>query len=220
LKSPAFEKGDILVATDCQDYSIFQKTNDDGSNPIAHDANAFLNGTSNDLGVRYGLDSPARVYKLDTTTYFINKTNFDFCYNNTDKAIASNIEDLQFQFLFDEDNDGNLTEESWQDNLGAHNPSQVRAIRIFLLAMSAPDYGYTDTNTYDYPNSPYYTPDPNNTYKDGNGNLKPANPFGSDNGSGGSPASMAPISHPNAGEHRHRYLASAVVLLRNAGLQK
>ena len=57
--------------------------------------------------------------------------------------------------------------------------------------MSAPDYGYTDTNTYVYPNSPY---------------------------AASSPASFAPIASPSDGEHRHRYLASAVVLLRNTGL--
>jgi len=221
VKADNFAQDDILVATDCGNYSIFQKTNaQDLTSPyiIQHAPSTGLNGTSNDLSYPFGVSAPARIFKLNTATYFINKDNYDFCFNNYKAPIASNIEDLQFQFLFDADDDGDLSEETWQNNLGALTPQGVRAIRIWLLAMSEPDYGYTDNNTYDYPNSPYYTPNPNSIYKDAAGNLKPGNPYNSTNGGGGSPASMAPITNPDAGEHRHRYLASAVVLLRNAGL--
>ncbi len=190
LKSAAFEEGDILVVSDCQNYSIFQKTNV-ASTTAARAVNTGLNDASIDLLHNYGQAAPARVYKLNTATYFIRKDNFEFCYNNINQPIASNIEDLQFQFLFDTDDDKDLTEETWQGNLGANDPSKVRAIRIYMLAMSEPDYSYTDTNTYDYPNSPY---------------------------AASSPASFAPMASPSAGEHRHRYLASAVVLLRNSGL--
>ena len=205
LKTGAFDLWDILVVSDCQNFSIFQKTNADNANPVAHAINTGINGTSDDLKKNYGAAAPARVYKLNTATYFINKNNFDFCYNNTDQPIASNIEDLQFQFLFDTDDDKDLTEESWQGNLGASAPSDVRAIRIYMLAMSEPDYSYTDNHNYNYPNSPYCSAAWN------------ADPLSSCSGVG-SPASMAPITSPGAGEHRHRYLASAVVLLRNAGL--
>jgi type IV pilus assembly protein PilW len=204
LKTGAFDQDDILVVSDCENYSIFQKTNGNGLNPVAHAANTGLNGASDDLQKNYGQGAPARVYKLNTATYFITKGDFNFCYNNINQPVANNIEDLQFQFLFDEDDDDDLAEEVWQDDLGAHDPQDVRAIRIWLLAMSEPDYGYTDKNNYNYPNSPYCDA------------AWAADPDSSCSGVG-TPASFAPMASPSAGEHRHRYLASAVVLLRNSG---
>jgi type IV pilus assembly protein PilW len=202
--NPNFDQGDILVVSDCENYSIFQKTNGENTISVEHAAGTGLNGASNDLGKKYGQSDPARVYKLNTATYFIRKDNFDFCYNTIGRPIASNIEDLQFQFLFDTDGDKDLTEEAWQNSLGGSDPQDVRAIRIWLLAMSEPDYGYTDSNNYNYPNSPYcdaaWDADPDSSCS-----------------SVATPASFAPMASPSAGEHRHRYLASAVVLLRNSG---
>jgi hypothetical protein len=218
-----FADGDILYITDCKNYSLFQKTGvtaavalpDTGK--IKHDAGAGINGADSNLNYLYGSTEPlAWVYKLNTATYFIHKDKYTLNLNLASAPLASNIEDLQFEFLFDELNDGSLTNDVWVTNLGAHTAREVRAVRIWVLAMSDTDFTYTDPNTYDYPNSRYYTPTAN-TYKDAAGNWKPVNPFHSTNGAGGSPTILARTS-PSHDKNRHRYLASAVVILRNAGL--
>lgn len=195
LKSSGFDTNDILYITDCSNYSLFQKTNGPAAT-VQHAASGLNN--SADLMKNYGDQSAARVFKLNTATYFVHTGDFNLCYNATNQAIASNIEDLQFEFLSDENNDGNLADDlsatpsHWRTVLAAPVPTSakaVRAIRIWVLAMSEPDYTYTDTNTYVYPGSPY---DPD------------------------SPATLL-LPSPVDGEHRHRYLASAVVFLRNAG---
>jgi len=184
-----FGQSEILYVTDCEYFSLFQKTDSNYTTTVKHEATG-INDT-NDLGENYGQKSLARVYRLASATYFIRKDKFQLCYNSTGEAIANNIEDLQFQFLFDEDGDNDLSDEVWQDSLGAHESKDVRAVRIWLLAMSEPDFSFTDTDKYDYPNSPY---------------------------AANSPAELAPITKPAYGEHRHRFFASAVVYLRNAGL--
>lgn len=212
-----FGKGDIIMVTDCVEAALFQKTNCSDNKTVRHTQadNCVSEGPplANPLNVsvnllkNYGQVVPARAYKLQSSTYFIRRDDpadpddggFDLLHNATNRAIAKNIEDLQFQFLFDEScagvpcltGDKLLTDEVWRDNLGAHTSKEVRAIRVWVLAMSEPDYGYTDTDTYDYPNSPYAV---------------------------SSPAALAPINSPSDGEHRRRYLTSAVVYLRNAGL--
>jgi prepilin-type N-terminal cleavage/methylation domain-containing protein len=59
--------------------------------------------------------------------------------------IAENIEDLQFQYGIDTNNDG--TVDSWADNPA--DITQIKAARVFLLARTAnPDREYTDRNIY------------------------------------------------------------------------
>lgn len=212
LSSRAYALGDILYITDCEDFSLFQKTNGPDLLTAAHTTTPPSLNTTNNLKF-YGREAPARVFKLNTSTYFLNKGSFNLCHNDTDRPIASNIEDLQFEFLFDNScagvacvgGDGLLTDESWTTGLGANTSKDVRAVRIWLLAMSDTDFTFTDTNNYNYPSSPYCSAAWN------------ADPLSSCSGTG-SPASLAPITSPTNGEHRHRYLASAVVYLRNAGL--
>jgi prepilin-type N-terminal cleavage/methylation domain-containing protein len=200
LTAVGFSQNDILYLTDCDDFTLFQQTADtDGDRTTVEH---LVAGVSSDLGKKYGEAALARAFRLTTKTYFIRKDRYTLNLNSYEFPIASGIEDLQFEFLFDEDGDKNLAEETWVSNFGAHTSKEVRAVRIWLLAMSDTDYAYTDTNTYDYPNSPYYSA---------------ANPFASANGAGGSPAALAPAGPAN-GEHRHRFLASTVVYLRNAGL--
>lgn len=195
LSASAYDKNDILYLTDCLNYSLLQKSNGAGTT-VAH-AVTGLN-TTEDLGKNYGSQTTAWISKLNTATYFIHDNGkFELCRNASNAQIASNIEDLQFEFLADENANGTLTDDPWRSDLasyGALSPSggkAVRAVRIWVLAMSDTDFTYTDTNTYVYPNSPY---------------------------AASSPAAQAPIASPANGEHRHRYLASAVVYLRNAGL--
>lgn len=215
----AYAEGDILYIGDCEHFALFQKTADTDGNNYTLEHDATLLNTTADLGKTYGATAPAKLFKLNVVPYFIDGTNSlgQLSRGTQGDDIATNIEDLQVEFLFDTDADDDLGDEAWQDGFGTFTSKDVRAVRIWVLAMSSPDYGYTDNDTYDYPNSPYYTPDPNTTYRDAAGNLKQPNPYNSLNGPGGSPASQLPLA--NDGEYRYRYLASAVVYLRNGGLK-
>ncbi|MCK5323250.1 MAG: PilW family protein, partial [Desulfobulbaceae bacterium] len=200
LTSNSFNNGDILVISDCEHYSIFQKTNSDDTLSIAHlDCNSCVNDNNDDSlntdsDLSHAYDTTAKVYKLKINTYFIDDTTLDLSLNATQFDIAENIEDLQFQYLYDTDNDNDLTDETWTDTIAAgFTTSDVAAIRIFVLLRS--DFeasGHTNTDTYDYPNSLYYSA---------------ANPFGSANGAGGAP-----------GDGYYRSLLSTIVYMRNYNL--
>ena len=208
-----FKQDEILYITDCQNYSLLQKT-DTGVASVTHQIDTGINNSNPSLGKAYGSETPARVSTLNTATYFIhNNGEFELCRNDTGRQIASNIEDLQFEFLGDlscagvacANGDGSLADEAWQSSPAAFTTERpVRAVRIWVLAMSDPDYGYSDTNNYNYPNSQYCAAAYN-----------VANPGVC--GGTGSPATLA-LASPHDGKNRHRYLASAVVYLRNAGL--
>jgi type IV pilus assembly protein PilW len=217
LNEGGYATGDIIYMTDCANFALFQKTNGDNALTIEHDDSSSTYNTSKDLGKIYGVTAPTKLFKLNVVPYFIEADANQLSRGTKGEDIASNIEDLQVEFLFDTNDDGVLSDENWQDGLGTHSSKEIRAVRVWVLAMSDPDYGYTDNNTYDYPNSPYYTPSPNTTYRNEKGLVKPGNPFASANGGGGSPAAQAPLA--GDGEHRFRYLASSVIYLRNAGLK-
>ncbi len=188
-----FNTGDILKISDCEHYSIFQKTNSRGTASISHEVKSgFLNNTP-DLGHAYGVNS--KVYKLTINTYFVDNETLDLSRNSKSIDIAENVEDLQFQYKIDANNNENLTDDAWSDKIPAgSDTSDAAAIRIFVLVRS--DFetsGHKDIETYDYPNSPYYSP---------------ANPFSSKNKSrnagGGAP-----------GDGYYRLLMSTTVYLRN-----
>ncbi len=187
LYRKAFNNGDTLYVTDCEEYAIFDKTNGtEPSKTVEHGVN---------LGRAYGTPLPARVYRFETAVYRVNGAQLR---DINGQVIANNIEDLQFEFITDSDDDGELNDENWANTFT--NAADVRAIRIWVLAMSDTAYSYTDTNTYDYPNSPYHSGTaPYNT-----------------NGTGGSPASQTGLSADL--KHRYRYLASTIVYLRNAAI--
>jgi type IV pilus assembly protein PilW len=193
LGRPAFVNGDTLLVTDCEEYAVFTKTNGSTTEPSATVVHA-------DLIRVYGAPQPSRVYSFESSAYRVDGAELKL--NNN--VIAANIEDLQFEFISDSDNDGELNDEAWKQNLTgppAIEIEDIRVIRVWVLAMSDTAYTYTDTSTYDYPNSPYYSTD---------------NPFASTNGAGGSPAAQAGLA--NDRKHRYRYLASAVVYVRNLGI--
>lgn len=189
LGRAAFVNGDELLVTDCDEYAVFTKTNGSTTTPSATVAHADLNRI-------YGAMQPARVYDFQSSAYRVKDGALIL---GVDDEVADNIEDLQFEFIEDTDNDGDLSDQDWQQTFA--DPAEVRAVRVWVLAMSDTAYSYTDNNTYDYPNSPYHS-----------GEI----PAFSTNGAGGSPASRAPLA--NDGEHRFRYLASATIYLRNAGI--
>lgn len=196
-----FAKGDVLLITDCEEYAIFRKTNCSDTFLVRHSTaddcpsespplTTF--NSSADLARAYGSPQPARVYGFASSTYRLNGA--DLMLNTN--VIAANIEDLQFEFIEDLNQDG-VYDEAWSQTFT--NVNDIGFIRVWVLAMSDPVYTYTDTDTYDYPNSPYYS--------------VADNPFASDHGAGGSPASQVGLA--NDKKHRYRYLASAVIDLRN-----
>jgi len=187
-----FSRGDILYITDCEFYSVFQKTNCDSTfsasnNPGHGTTDTCPSGgtpnpsnSSDDLGQPYGLH--ARVYNLVINTYFIKDNSFAISQNNTGTDIVSNIEDLQFQYKYDANGNNDLADDAWIDDPVAAgiDASDIGEIKIYVLAISDEVFSYTNNNLYDYPSSPYATTAP--------------------------------------GDYRYRYLASAVVTLRNSGL--
>jgi type IV pilus assembly protein PilW len=186
LARRAFATGESLLITDCEEYAVFNKTNPTDD--------TFLLGHGNlDLKRAYGAPLPARVYNFESFAYRIDGGSLRL---NGSDVVAENIEDLQFEFMTDSDNDGKLDDESWVETFPA---GEVRAVRVWVLAMSDPVYTHPDTDTYDYPNSPY---------------ASATSPFTSRGI--GSPASQAALA--NNLKHRYRYLASAIIYLRNAGL--
>ena len=186
LTNKSFNQGDILLVSDCEHYSIFQKTTSNNTYSLKHEATG-LNSTNN---LSHAYDTTAKVYKLKINTYFIDNTTLELSVNAKNFDIADNVEDLQFQYLYDTDGDNDLSDENWADTVTTGDTSDVGAIRIFILFRS--DFvatGYTNTETYDYPNSPYYSA---------------TNSFSSTNGGGGA---------PNDGYYRS--LLSKIVYLRN-----
>jgi Tfp pilus assembly protein PilW len=215
LARQTFDKGDALLITDCEEYAIFIKTNCSDTFNVKHTAedncpseNPALTtfNSSEDLLRAYGSPQPARVYSFASSAYRIENADLMLRSNNngTSSEVAANIEDLQFEFIEDLNQNRDLTDDGdsadpdgWRDSFT--NLADVRAVRVWVLAMSDPAYTYTDTNTYDYPNSPYSS----------------ATSTFSSRGVG-SPASQAGLA--NNRKHRYRYLASSIVYLRNAGI--
>ncbi|MDF1578269.1 MAG: PilW family protein, partial [Desulfobulbales bacterium] len=75
------------------------------------------------------------------------------------RIVADNIEDLQFEFLEDTDDDGDLGDQSWSATFG--DPNLVGAIRVWVLAMSEVVNDYTNNETYNYAGNPAYEPNDN-----------------------------------------------------------
>jgi type IV pilus assembly protein PilW len=187
LGRAAFVNGDTLLVTDCEEYAVFTKTNGSTSVPSATVVHADLNRV-------YGAPQPSRVYSFESSAYWVNGASLKL--NTNTQEIAANIEDLQFEFREDTNHD-KVYSEAWSDTFT--NVEDVGVIRVWVLAMSDTVYTYTDTNTYDYPNSPYSST--TTTF--------------SSRGVG-SPASQAALAADR--KHRYRYLASAVIYARNLGI--
>ena len=201
LDTNDFSRGDILYITDCEFYSLFQKTNCSPTTDPAHattdscDSEGLPNPSNTivNLGHVYGLN--ARVYNLVINTYFIqNNNSFAISQNNTNTDIVTNIEDLQFQYKWDQNGNNDLNDDAWIDDPVAAgvDASAIGEIKMYVLAISQQVFTYTNTNTYDYPNSPYCS------------------------AAGATAFTCRGTTPPN--DNFYRYLASAVVTLRNSGL--
>lgn len=149
LKKNAFKEGDILYITDCRDASLFQKTNSTPDTAkVWHDAGVLQNNVE-DLGIAYGA-TPARVYSLEISTFYVKKN--ELKHNSNLRTVASNIEDLEFEFMLDDSGNWSAT---------VADPEQVKAVRISVLAMSEEVNDYTNSEIYDYTGSPYSAVSPN-----------------------------------------------------------
>ncbi|MCK4839033.1 MAG: PilW family protein [Desulfobulbaceae bacterium] len=199
LARKAFRQGEHLLISDCEEYAIFKKTNSEYTLSVEH---ATPLNSSDDLKRAYGAPLPARVYNFEEAVYRVDGAELRL---NGD-VIAANIEDLQFEFIEDTDNDGELSDQIWLQTFTS--AEKVRAVRVWVLAMSDTAYTYTDDNTYDYPNSPYYST--TDTF------YSTQTTFAASNGGGGSPASQATLAEEM--KHRYRYLAKGIIYLRNAGI--
>ena len=98
------------------------------------------------MGKAYGNEALARVYNLKTSTFFINDSKLK--HNLSNRAIASNIEDLQFEFM-------TSIGGAWAQTFDATKPEDVRAIRVWVLAMSDEVPDYTNRESYTYLGSTY-----------------------------------------------------------------
>ena len=193
-----FNRGDILYITDCEFYSLFQKTNCSSTSDPAHaiadtcgsEGPPNPSNTTDDLGEAYGLNS--RVYKLIINTYFIQNGSFAISQNDTGTDIVDNIEDLQFQYKWDANNNNDPSDDAWDNDPFASGATatDIREIKIYVLARSDEVFTYTNTDFYDYPNSPYCS----------------------------AAATFACRGNAPPNDNRYRYLASAEVTLRNSGL--
>lgn len=154
----SLKQGDILYITDCEFYSLFQKTNSDDTQSLEHTTTGSFtpNNSTTDLVQAYG--PKARVYHLVINTYYIKTGTSSLYRNNT--QVFNNIEDLQFQYKEDTDNDNDLSDQAWSDTFTS--AEAVGAIKIYILARSDEIFSYTNNNLYNYPNSPYTAaPGPN-----------------------------------------------------------
>ena len=101
-------------------------------------------------------------------------------------SYAENIEDLQFQYGWDADNNGRITAGEWVDDPSG-NENLVRAVKVYLLARSGqPDRDFTDLHDDDGA-----TAGKQNTIADHS------------------------ITLNSSSEHFHHYLAEATVFIRN-----
>lgn len=106
------------------------------------------------------------IFRVDVIVYYVDDDPNNPCLlrknlgaNETAQVVAENIDNLQLQYLL---NDGSLVNDP--DNPPTTSGSDVRAVKVFLLARTANIIrNYTDPNTYNMGNNPI--PNPNDGYR-------------------------------------------------------
>jgi type IV pilus assembly protein PilW len=106
------------------------------------------------------------IFRVDVIVYYIDDDPNNPCLlrknlgsNETAQVVAENIDNLQLQYLL---NDDSLVNDP--DNPPTTSGSDVRAVKVFLLARTANIIrNYTDPNTYNMGNNP--DPNPNDRYR-------------------------------------------------------
>jgi len=151
------------------------------------DTNKTLTKVGSSLKVREG----NTVYAVRAYTLAINNGNLTINENTGggNQTYAENIEDLQFQYGWDADNDGKISTAEWVNN-PAGNEDRVRAVKIFILARSGkPDRDFIDLH-------------------DDNGAMAGKQYTIADH----------TITLNSSSEHFHRYLVETTVFIRNLNL--
>ena len=106
------------------------------------------------------------IFRVDVIVYYVDDDLSHPCLlrknlgsNETAQVVAENIDNLQLQYLL---NDDSLVNDP--DNPPTTSGSDVRAVKVFLLARTANIIrNYTDPNTYNMGNNPI--PNPNDGYR-------------------------------------------------------
>ncbi len=166
--SPAISKGFLTVASGGVD-----------------DTNKKLTKTGGGITIREGNN----VYAVRAYTLAINSGNVTINENTGggNQIYVENIEDLQFQYGWDQNGDGQFDPNSeWADDPSG-NEDQVRAVKVYLLARSGqPDRDFIDLHD-------------------------------DDAATAGKQYTVADhtITLNSSSEHFHHYLAEATVLIRN-----
>jgi hypothetical protein len=123
--SPAISKGFLTIASGGVNNTNKTLTNNGGSVTVNEGDN---------------------VYAVRAYTLAINSGNLTINENTGagNLVYAENIEDLQFQYGWDADNNGRITAGEWVDDPSG-SEDLVRAIKVYLLARSGqPDRDFTD----------------------------------------------------------------------------
>ena len=128
--SPAISKGFLTISSGGVD-----------------NANKKLTKTGANITIKEG----DNIYTIKAYTLAVNNGNLTINENTGtgNQVYAENIEDLQFQYGWDANNDGRITATEWLNN-PAGSESLIRAVKIYILARSGqPDRDFTDLHDDD-----------------------------------------------------------------------
>ncbi len=145
---PGFEPDDVLVVSDCERSAVFTVTGVQ-SNPIRLAHAADRNGGSDTPTHRISPSFKARdhafVARFDSVTYFIGRPKdkkdaapslYRASVERTEKVVE-NVEDLDFLYGIDIDDDGAVDRYLRADQVDAAQWDRVLSVRVSLVAVSA-----------------------------------------------------------------------------------
>lgn len=158
----AFSDGDIVIAGNCTNASIFQITNVNGGMNVVHNTGGSVNpgNATKDLGACYA--GNGELVKIRTRTFYLrtNPAGLPALYrkDGSDNAeeLVEGVEDLQILYGIDTDSDGTANQFIRANDVT--DWSQVTSVRITLLLQSVEDNITTAPQTYTF-NNATVTPD-------------------------------------------------------------
>lgn len=136
---------DFLLVTDCENSSIFQKTNSNYTQSIAHTLTAISPGNATEeLGRTY--TNEAKLMQLSTVSYYIrnNANGIPALYRRygggITEEVISGIEDLQISYGVDQDSNFAVDQHMTAEEVAAANLwDTVLTVRVELLARTLDD---------------------------------------------------------------------------------
>lgn len=152
-----FQQEDFLLVTDCENSAIFQKTNSNYTQSIAHTlADMTPGNASEDIGKAYSTD--AKVMELSTISYYIrnNSDGLSALYRkrggSNAEEVISGIEELQLSYGIDRDGDYSVDEHLNANDVESEGIwDAVLTVRVELLARTIMDditVGKSDQSYY------------------------------------------------------------------------